>query len=63
MPFHLIRLAGLILILGLAACAGSPVTPEEGRGRVESQAVTPDPACLGRCERPFKEAGGVPGPL
>jgi hypothetical protein len=58
MPFHLIRLAGFILILGLAACSGLPVTPEEGRGwgRVEPQAVTPDPACLARCERHFKEA-------
>jgi hypothetical protein len=56
--FYAIRLAGLLVILGLAACAGPPVTPGEGRGwgRVEARAVTPDPACVARCERHFKEA-------
>jgi hypothetical protein len=56
--FYAIRLAGLLVVLGLAACAGPPVIPGEGRGggRVEARTVTPDPAWVAQCERHFKEA-------
>jgi hypothetical protein len=51
-------LAGLILALGLAGCAGQAVVPEgaKGWGRIESRTVTPDPECLARCERNYREA-------